>query len=484
MDQIIVNSERLLNLDLLQYFGLLTALIVLGVGVATPLSGAVDGEVQLAFSVFLATVVLWITKPVPYVVSSLLSVVLLYGLGLTATFQDAVIGFASTLVFFFVLLLLIGKSVAKVNLDDWVANRLVTATSTPRVSVRRLATTLLLLAFIMPSAVARTVTFVPVIDRINDLYDLGEKSNFRRLAYYVIGHVNPLTSLVVMTGGGMPITTSELVNSSVRSFTWIEWVIYMAPPIVLLYSTTVVTASFLYRVDDDAAASPSEPSIGDGGTRRETTPLTTDQKIVVLTLLVAIVLWIVGSFVGIPAIIPAMFVVTVVSLPGVRILTVKEIGDISWGIVFLMGAMLSLLQVMRDVGAFDLVIDFLFSSVPVFQAGLATIFVVFLFAVGIRSTLSSVSAALILLLPVLLEFASLLGVNQLYVALSLPIVLGSAVFLPFNIPTVLIAYERGPLTRAEVLFLGLMTLTVGFLTTTFGWLVYWPTVERLLTGVF
>ena len=240
----------------LRYLGVLGAATVLGGGLVAPVPGALDGdrEVFLALAVFGATVILWITKPVPYAVSSLLSVVLLYALGLTDTFQAAVSGFASTLVFFFVTLLLIGRSVAKVGLDDRVADRLVTPTSTPAGSIRRLAAAVLLLAFVMPSGLARTVTFMPIVDRINDVYGLGDRSAFRRLGYYVVGHVNPLASLVVMTGGGMPIVTSELVNTMVRPFTWVEWVAYMSPPIVFLYVTSVVAAGLVYRVDGDALA--------------------------------------------------------------------------------------------------------------------------------------------------------------------------------------------------------------------------------------
>jgi anion transporter len=475
------------DVDLLRHLGLLVAAGVLLTGLVAPVS-VVDYRVQAVLSVFLATIVLWITKPVPYAISSLFCVILLYALGLADTFQAAVSGFASSLVFFFFLLLLVGQSVSKVDLDSWVADRLAFETSTPRRSIRRLGTALLALAFLMPSGLARTVTFMPVIDQINDTYDLADDSNFRRLAYYLIGHVNPLASLVVMTGGGMPITTSEIINSTVRPFTWLDWVVYMAPPVVLLYTGAVLVASVVYRVSDavdgsrseTASASGSENTVQSNGGAVD--PLTRAQKVVVGALLTAIVLWIVGSFVGVPAIVPAMAVVFVFSLPGVRIITVDDIASVNWGIVFLMGAMLSLLDVMQELGAFEVVIDAMSSSATVFQAGLVTMFVLFCFAVLVRSCFASVSAALVLLLPVLLEFASALELDQLYVSLSLPIILGAAVFVPFNVPTVLIAYERGPLTRTEVVGLGMMTLVLAFLVVGFGWFVYWPTLEGVLGG--
>lgn len=481
-----MTSTRTLEVRLVRSFGLLLAAVVLGASASLPPPGTVDPQVQLVIGVFLATVVLWITKPVPYAVSSVLSVVLLFALGLTDTFPAAASGFASTLVFFFVVLLLIGQSVAKVGLDDWVANRLVSTTSTPRSSVRRLSATILLLAFVMPSGIARTVTFMPVIDQINERYRLGDDSQFRRLGYYVIGHVNPLASLAIMTGGGMAITTAEVVNSTVGTITWIEWAVYMTPPTILLYAAPVATASAVYRVNTDAGADRDGSPAEDGGDRSVESavePLTFDQQVVVAVLLLTILAWGVGSFVGVPALVPAMLAVLVFSLPWFRIITVEEVRDLSWGIIFLVGAMLSLLDVMRDLSAFDLVVDVLFAGVPGLQSGLATLFVLFGFAVLIRGTFSSVSASLLLLLPILLEFAPILGLNPLYVSLSLPFVLGAAVFLPFNQPTVLIAYERGPLELSEIHALGLMTTVYGFLVAALCWLLYWPFLDGLIAGL-
>jgi len=184
--------------------GLVIAAAVLGVGVLGPTLGTVDRTTRIVLSVFVATLVLWIAKPVPYAVSSLLCVVLLYALGTTETFAGAVSGFATTLVFFFAVLLLVGRSVANVGLDDWVASRLVAASDTPRRSARRLSVMVLVLAFVLPSGLARGVTFMPIVDRINASFGAAEDSQFRQLAYYVIGHLNPVASLALMTGGSRP----------------------------------------------------------------------------------------------------------------------------------------------------------------------------------------------------------------------------------------------------------------------------------------
>jgi len=457
--------------------GLGVAVAILGFGVLGPTLGTVDRTVQVVLAVFASTLVLWIAKPVPYTVSSLLCVVLLYALGVTDTFAAAVSGFASTLVFFFVVLLLVGRSVANVDLDDWVASRLIAASDTPRRSVRRLSVMVLLLAFVLPSGLARGVTFMPIIDRINASFGAAGDSQFRRLAYYVIGHLNPVASLALMTGGSMAIATAELVNASVRPLTWVEWALYMAPTTVLLFVCCTVAGALHYEVPDEGLAATSE---GHAGSEAAPEPLGRDQKLVFAGLGGAIVMWIVGSFVGIPTLVPAVLVVTLFALPGVGIIDSTDVRAINWGIIFLVGAMLSLLDVMRGVGAFDLVVEAFGVVVPVGAPDAVVVAVVFAVAVLVRGTFSSVSASFVVLFPVVLEGLAATDVTPLYVSFGLTTILMAATFLPFNNPAVLVAYERGPLDAADVFRLGLLTLSCAVLVVVLGWTVYWPFVDGVV----
>jgi anion transporter len=474
-----VGRPRLIGGRPADAFGLAIAAVLLGVGVLGPTLGAVDRTVQVVLAVFASTLVLWIAKPIPYTVSSLLCVSSLYTFGATETFADAVSGFATTLVFFFVVLLLVGRSVANVDLDDWVASRLVAASDTPRRSVRRLSVMVLLLAFVLPSGLARGVTFMPIIDRINASFGAPEDSQFRQLAYYVIGHLNPVASLALMTGGSMAVATAELVNASVRPLTWVEWALYMAPPTVLLFACCTVAGALHYDVPGEVPESAAARE-GTAESDDDLEPLGRDQKLVLAGLGGAIVMWIVGSFTGIPTLVPAVLVVTLFALPGVDIIDSADVRAINWGIIFLVGAMLSLLDVMRDVGAFDLVVEAFGVVVPAGAPDAVVVAAVFAVAVLVRATFSSVSASFVVLFPVVLEGLAATDVTPLYVSFGLTTILMTATFLPFNNPAVLVAYERGPLDAGQVFRLGLLTLGFGVLVVALGWTVYWPLVDRLV----
>lgn len=470
---------RKLSAPSVRGIGVWIAILVLILGVLSAPLGALERDMHLVLTVFLFALVLWLTEAVPYVVSSTLAVTLLYALGLVDAFNEAVTGFASTLVFFLFLLLLLGGSISKVGLDEIVASRLLTTQSTPRSTTRSLAIYLLALSLLMPSAVARAVTFIPVVDSLTDAYGLDTKGSFRKSSFLILGHVNPIGSMMLMTGGGMAIITSQLVNQSVRTVTWVEWAVYMIPPMLLLYWLSTLSAVYLHGVDDRQTVEETEltGSMTCAVDEDVDRSLTRDQLIVGGVMIGAVIAWIVGSFVGMPTIVPAAVGVAILALPGVSVVDRDAVRDVSWGILFLIGAMFSILDVMESTGTLDFVVASLIETVP-FGAMSPWLVVATLLgiAVFIRLWFSTASAAIVVTLPIILEFGDVLAVDQLHLALSVLIVIGSTTFFPFNTTSVLLSFDKGPLGLDDVFLFGLVTMVHGLVTIALSWLLYWPLV--------
>jgi len=83
---------------------------------------------------------------------------------------------------------------------------------------------------------------------------------------------------------------------------------------------------------------------------------------------------------------------------------------------------------------------------------------------------------IVVTLPIIMEFASVLGLNELYLALSVLIVVGSTTFFPFNTTSVLLSYDKGPLGLGDVFAFGLVTMVHGAVVIVLSWLFYWPLV--------
>ena len=458
--------------------GILVSIVILVVSVFAPTLVGLEHEMQLVLGVFGFTLVLWLTEAVPYVISSTLAVVLLYAFGLVDTFGAAVQGFAETLVFFLLLLLLLGGAIGKVGLGKVVAGRMLSTQSTPRSTVRSLGAHMVALALLMPSAVARAVTFIPVVNRMNDAYGLDQEDPFRRASFIVLGHINPIGSMMLMTGGGMAIITAQLIDDAVRPITWVQWAVYMIPPMLLLFALSTVSAMYLYRLDDDRTidASTLDESMT-AAVEGEDDSLNRDQRIVGAVMLGAVAAWIVGSFLGVPTIVPAVIAVAILAAPGIDIVDRELIAEVSWGILFLIGAMFSILEVMETTGTLDLLISVLIETIPFnAMAPWLVIGTLLAIAVFIRVWFSTASAAIVVTLPIIMEFGAVLGINQLFLALSVLIIVGSTTFFPFNTTSVLLSYDRGPLNLREVLGFGLVTMVHGTVIIGISWQFYWPIV--------
>lgn len=470
---------------LIQWGGAGAATLVLAAGVLLPTAPGLEPDMQLVLSVFVFTIVLWIAKPVPFTISSVLAMTLLFALGITESFDQAVSGFASELVFFLFLLILLGNTIAKTGLDERAATRMLSEQSTPRRSIRSLSTNLFALSFFMPSAVARAVTFIPLVDRIADVYELGRKSNFEKSSFFILGHVNPIASMALMTGGGMAIITSEIVRTSVRPITWVEWAIYMIPPVMLLYACSAFSAARLYPVNDSKTITDSSTSseLTQSVIDDEYVPAawSRDERIVAWVMGGTVAAWIVGSFLGVPAILPAVVAVVILALPGVRIITAEDVQAMSWGILFVIGAMFSILAVMETTGTLTYIVDNVTAAIP-FGAMMLWQTVALLLAIAIvmRTLFSTASAAITVVLPIVIEFGAVLGIDQFYLALSVLLIIGSTTFLPFNTTAVLLSFDRGPLTIRDVFVFGCVTMVYALVVIPLAWLFYWPIVDGLL----
>jgi di/tricarboxylate transporter len=284
-----------------------------------------------------------------------------------------------------------------------------------------------------------------------------------------------------MTGGGMALVTAEIVRSGSQSVTWLEWAALMIPPVAALYALSAATAGYLYggaAVD----ASVGEGVESDGGRSAGTVgALTRDQRIVAATMAGAVCLWLLGSLTGLPAIVPAALAVAVLALPGIEILTAADAADVSWGILFVVGAMFSVLDRMEATGALGTIVEAAtgavpFHAMPHWQSAAVLLGV----AVCVRVLFSTGSAAMLVVLPVALRIGGEIGLNRLFLALSVVLVVGSTTVFPFNTTAVLVSMEEGPLDGFDVLAFGLVTMAYSLVVVAVSWAVYWPAVTAVL----
>jgi di/tricarboxylate transporter len=465
------------------------AVLVLAVGFLVPTG--LSYPAQGALAVFCFAIVLWLDGSLPLSVVSVLSVTLLVVLGVTDSFTEAAAGFASRLVFFMFLLLVLGGAISTVGLDRWVASRLLSGSSTPRRSYWLLARDVLVLSLFMPSGIARTVTFVPIVERLGERYGLEPTDAFQSSSFLLLGQLNPVASLMIMTGGGMAILSSEIIRTT-TPVSWLGWFVFMMPPAVLIYALGALAVTRIFAIDDSVRAEPAASP--DGGGDPETggvdaapatdddlagpTELTRDQRVVGGVMVATILLWVVGSPLGLSSIVPPLLAVCLLAAPGVGVVTTRDVRKVNWDVLLLFGGVFSLTKVLESTGAIAAVVDALLSVVALdLLSTPAAVTAVLGFVLVVRLFFSTASACLAATLPVVLSLAPVVGVDPLWLALSAVTLAGSTTLLPFHLPTVLLITERHetPTTR-HILLLGLANCCFCALALLLAWTLYWPLV--------
>jgi di/tricarboxylate transporter len=401
----------------------------------------------------------------------------LYAVGIFDSYSAAMNGYSSTLFFFLLLLFLLGQAINDVDLDVWLVRNLFPSVDGPAKMIRMLGWTQFVVSLVIPSSVARTVTFIPIIRRLESRHR-NVASEFNRSAGFVIGHINPMASIAIMTGGALPIIASELIRINVRYISWLEWSIFLLPPAIVLYVSSTLVASHLFSSDISSVALDDESGEAVIPDDKDTDQLSKDQMIVISTMLFTILLWLVGSLYQIPTILPAVLAVAILSAPGVTIIDQGTITEISWGILFLIGTMLSILDAMNLSGTIQFLIDTISAVVPFYAANHWQVIVLLLAtSVLIRMFFSAAPAAMIVILPIMLEFGRTFGVNELYLSFSIMILMITPTLFPFNTIPVLISYDEGFLSAKDVFVFGMYTFLLAAGTIVFGWVVYWPLID-------
>ncbi|WIV67600.1 SLC13 family permease [Natrialbaceae archaeon AArc-T1-2] len=460
----------------LQKLSIVVAVAFLVCGLVFPPPADLSREALITLGVFGFGLVLWQSKAIPLVATSLLVVGLLYAFGVTESFQAATIGFASTLFFFFFTILLLGHSISKVDLDAHVAQRLLETSTTPQTSLHQLGKYLLVMAFVVPSGLARIVSFTPVIEKVGERYGLGRDAEFTTASFLVLGQLNPMMSIMLMTGGGISIIGSQLIDTAGYPITWTEWALYMIPPTLIVFGLGFAAITKLHPPRTNASQLPDT-------NHRDTSQsqLNRDQRIVAIVMGVTLLLWAVGSFVGLPTVLPAILAVAALSAPYVQVLTVEDFAEISWGILFLIGAMLSLIEVLEETGAFEWLIDGISMAFPFDAVGsVGVVALLIAIVVIVRLLFPNASTSLIVLMPMIISFGQLYDVNVLYLSLSVVITVGSTALLPIHMPPALLAYNAGYVSIRDVFGYGLVMMAAAVLSICFAWTIYWPILEHAL----
>jgi sodium-dependent dicarboxylate transporter 2/3/5 len=434
--------------------------IVIAARLFPPLPGLTIAG-QAVLGVAGAGFVLWISSGIPLGVAAILVLALLGtvpGLAPAAVFS----GFASPVVFFLLGSVALGAAVEQSGLARRAARRLVSgARRSPARLYWQMLAGLPLLAFVLPSAITRNALLVPAYR--DALERMGAPPATARALLLALGVLNPLASSALLTGGLASMTASTLLGG----FSWLRWFALMAPP----YYALLFLGGIVLRLT--AGRMPADDHRGrEEGAR---TPLSTAEWRTLVVLGLTSALWLTDAIHGLSPAIPALFGATVLVAPRIGVMTWRELESrLSWTLILTLGASLSLAQALNTTGAAAWLGRHLLTALAGVASHPPLMIATLVIAVAlIHLAVTSLSACLALVLPVVTAAGLAAGLNPFVCGLVATITIDAVIFYPVQTATNLMAYEAGYYDARTVLRFGLAMLALTLIVTLALTLPYW-----------
>ena len=180
-------------------------------------------------------------------------------------------------------------------------------------------------------------------------------------------------------------------------------------------------------------------------------PMSGKEKFLLGDFLMAIVLWIYGSYIGIPSHMVALFAGLILFFPGVNVLNWKEtVKDINWDSIILICSGLLLGQVLFSTGVAESIAKCLFvSSVLKMNVFVRVLYIVLMVSI-LKIMFSSNTVAGILLVPIMITLATALEMDAW--TLVAPCIFSSALafIIVTSSPVNVIPFSSGAFTPGDL----------------------------------
>ena len=193
-----------------------------------------------------------------------------------------------------------------------------------------------ILAFLMPSVVARAATIIPIVFGLVSAFKIDRKSIFAKQLMLTIGLATGVSGIGLLSGGGSnPYVTSVIAKVFGRTITWLDWFIYAEPlalamSVVLYFLVTRLNKFEFNEIPGGRQA--VAKALADLG------PVSLAEKKISVIFLITIALWSTENLHHIDSNSVALFSVTTMLMPFIGVTSWKKIASkVEWGAILLFG---------------------------------------------------------------------------------------------------------------------------------------------------
>ncbi len=449
---------------------IIKSLIALALGIAImmlPRPENLTPEGHRFLALLITVVVLWVSEAVPIGVTALVA-----GAGLILLHiqpaQNAWAPFASPAVMFVLMVIMFGVVLNEVGLANRLMFYLLKFAGT---KIKRLSLILAVGCTITSSVFHdATITVIMVFAFVPVFMSMGLKPGMgHRLPMFFMMLI-PLAASAggfgtLLGGGRNPLALEILQKFSAGEITigFLEYIVIMFPICIL---TAVATWAILWILFRPKEKELKDVDLEDPG------PMSNAEKGVLVIFVITFILWFSGDLTGWHYSVPAAFAILGFCAPGY--ISFRTICDkFPWESWIVFGAGVSLGVSMLDSGAGRFLAETL---LPLLDG--KPMFIVY-YGIGFfgsfLSSMMSNSAAVALMLPIVLPMAEMMQMSPQSVAMIAPMTT-SFIMLVIGCPPTIIAYSTGYFSQVDFIKIAIPWCLILLLICTLSTIVYWPLI--------
>ncbi|MDD7267704.1 MAG: DASS family sodium-coupled anion symporter [Lachnospiraceae bacterium] len=449
-----------------------------------PLPGGMSREGQISLALFTFALIMWISKPIPIYLTSILIVLLLPLLGAVKK-QDVAFGtLGYDIIWLMVAAFVLTSAMSASNLGKRIALTLVTKfAKTPTQTLIVFVVVNYILAFFVPSTTARASLIVPIALIILEVFKaMPGQSKFGKLMMLQGVQNNGFATSVVMTATSAQVLAVGFINEQAHGqIGYMQWLMGSLPQALLTTIFAFIAGIFLFKYKDEFKENADSFTQSLKQQLQELGPISQREIKAVIIFVITLLLWATGDYqkawfgFKISTEQTAVLAMFLCLMPGIGVITWKE-AKIKWDLMIFSAGAYAVGNAVNDTEAASWVIGKLINATGLDKMPTAVVALVLIFiSVFSHLIFTSKTVRTTILIPAVIALSAQLGMDPVPLALACSFGIAYTITLPPHSKVNTLYFGTGYFTVKDELIYGLVSCFIGACSMSliyFGWLKF------------
>ena len=423
----------------------------------------VTPEAQKSMALFAFALIMWIARPIPIYLTSIILILLLPLIGAVED-QEIVFGaLGFDIIWLMVSAFVLTSAMSATNLGKRIALYLTTKfAKTPTQVLVVFVIVNYILAFFVPSTTARASLIVPIALIILEIYKaVPGKSNFGRLLMLQGVQNNAFATSVVMTATSAQVLAIGFINEQAGGDVgYMEWLLGSLPQAIITTVIAFIVGMCLYKYKDEMTGGAAETLKKQ---LEELGPISVREKKALFIFLLTLFLWATGDYqeawfgFEISTEQTAVLGMLLCLLPGIGVISWKE-ANIKWDLMIFSAGAYAVGNAVDDSGAASWLIGNLVEAIGLDRMNPSLVAVILIFiTVFSHMIFTSKTVRTTILIPAVITLAQGLGIDPVPLALVCAFGISTTITLPPHSKVNTLYFGTGYFDVKDELIFGLIS---------------------------